>query len=397
MSAVGRALGVVWRPVWARLLLVALAVAAVVVGGTLLPARPLPQPAPVPVAGVSRLVCPVPADETASVRAGVPGGEASLLELQTLDQAPLESTVTDGVLTADVDGTALLTARDEASGQVVATTTRAAAEGEDPGLSQVACRGAGSGQWLVGLREGGDARAAVVLTNPDDRQAVVNLELHDETGLLAAPGSRDIAVPGRRSVVVELGPLVRPTGALAVQVETTTGRVTAVGRQRGYTDSRPRSSEWLDPGAQPATSQVLPALPGGDGARRLVLFNPGDRRAQVGVEALGDGPYVPAGVQGQVDVPPAGTAVVELDEGFSDEATALRLTASQPVAATVEAEDPDGDLALVPARDPLTGTAAGVVGTVPDAEGELVLANAGAEPARVRISGPGAAPEELEV
>ncbi|MVA76719.1 hypothetical protein GC722_11895 [Auraticoccus sp. F435] len=384
----------------ALLVLAALLGVLVVVGtGAVLPARTVPAPAAVPVSGTSQLVCPVPQDQRATLSAVAPGAQPSELQVTGLDGVPVADPSTeDGVLRADLTGTSLLVAAEEAAGSVAGVVTRSAADGSDPGLSQLGCAPAGSGAWLVGLRSGEDEQAAVVLTNPDQRQAVVNLTLHDEDGQQPAQGSRDLVVPARSTLTVELGPLLTATGGVAVQVQTTTGRVAAVGRQRLYRDDTARSSEWVAPGRDPAATVVLPGVPGGEGARRLVLFNPGERRAQVSVEALGSGaPFVPAGVDGEVDVPARGTATVELDEGFSTDATTLRLRGSQPVAASLLAEDPDGDLAVVTSTAALEGAAVGVA-EVEGAQGRLVLANPGGEPARARVLPlAGAGGQEVEV
>lgn len=350
--------------------------------GVVLPAGSVPGRAPVAVTGTTRLVCPVPEGEEADLVLTAAAGTQGL-GLTTLDGAPVPTEEVDGVLTARLPGTSVLTAEGETAGSLAGVVTRAGG-GADPGLSQVLCQPAGGTRWLVGLRGGEDQQAAVVLTNPDERQAVVDLTLADEEGLRQVPGSQDLVVAAGSTVVVDLGPLLVPTGAMSVQVQTTTGRVAALGRQRSTRDGTTTSSEWVAPTSAPATSVLLPGVPGGEGARRLVLANPGERRAQVRVEALGaSAPFVPAGVAGEVDVAPGGTATVTLDEGFSEDATALRVSGSQPVAATLLAETPAGDLAAVPAAAPVVDSAVGVAPA--DRDALLVLSSAGDVPAVVQV------------
>lgn len=382
-----RATGTAAGPVAAGVALVA--VLALLGLGAVLPSQSVPEPAPVQVAGSSRLVCPVPEGEGATLAVAVPDASTDEVRVETLTGDPVEGLAAGaGVLSGAVEATVVLRAEGETARTLAGVVSRTTTSGADPGLSQLGCQPAASGRWLVGLSAAEDQPAAVVLTNPDDSQAVVNLSVHDEEGLRQVPGSREITVAPRSTQVVELGPLVTPTGTMAVQVQATTGRVVALGRQRSFADARPLATEWLTGSADPAEVQVLPGVPGGDGVRRLVLLNPGERRAQVQVEALGSaGAFVPAGSPAEVDVAPGGTATVELDDGFSEQGTALRVSASQPVTATLQATDADGDLAFAPATAAIEQSALGVAAAQGQQDdGQLVLSNPGAESARVLVS-----------
>lgn len=373
-------------------------VAALLGVGAVLPTTEVPVSAPVEVAGGVQLICPVPTEVEGELSVlGVPAGE---VEAETLAGDPVELTDDAGALTATVDQTVVLRAEGVAAGALGGVVTRAADSGTDPGLDQVGCRAAGASAWLVGLRTGEDQQATVQLTNPDDRQAVVNLGLRDEDGLRQVPGSRDLVVPARSTLEVDLGPLLEATGTIGVQVQTTTGRVAASGRQRVFADGTVVSSESVPSTTAPQPSVLLPGVPGGDGARELVVLNPGDLRAAVEVDALGpEGAYVPAGVDGPLDVPAGGTATISLDEGFSDDPTTLRLRSDQPVTGVVLTTDGDDDPAAVPATDPLVATGAGSIGAgsgVAGEDGSLVLANPGPDPATVVVTDlTGASPQEL--
>jgi hypothetical protein len=255
-------------------------------------------------------------------------------------------------------------------------------EGSGASLSAAPCLGPATLHWFSGLGSTDDDRTDLILTNPDDAQAQVDLRYYGQSGRIAVPASSGRVIKGHQSVRVSLNGLVSANGPFSVQVQATEGRVTAVAkRSQGVTD-------WQIPSASPSPIVVIPGIPSDAGRRQLVVTNPGNSRATVDVQVLGfQGPYEPSGAE-SLEVAPESTATVSLEKGLGGAAGSIKLTSDVPVTGAVistsQRRGAATDLAIQSAAVPLIGSGVSALATSNNrAESELIVSNAGEADAQI--------------
>ena len=248
-------------------------------------------------------------------------------------------------------------------------------EGPGASLSAAPCLGPATLHWFSGLGATDDDRTDLILTNPDDAQAQVDLRYYGQSGRIAVPGSSGQVIKGHASIPVSLNGRVPADGPFGVQVQATEGRVTAVAkRSQGVAD-------WQIPSALPSPIVVIPGIPSDAGRRQLVVTNPGNSRAMVDVQVLGfQGPYEPSGAE-TLEVSPESTATVSLEKGLGRAAGSIKLTSNVPVTGAVistsQRRGAATDLAIQSAAVPLIGSGVSALATSNSAESELIVSNAG--------------------
>ena len=257
-----------------------------------------------------------------------------------------------------------------------------ATTGETTGLMAAPCLVPGTEHWLVGLGSTDADRTELILTNPDDAQAEVDLRFYGPKGRLVVPGSPGVVVGARETRTLLVSSLVDSPGPTAVAVRTSEGRVSVAARRLRTNDLKPAGADWQVPSGAPTTSSVIPGIPGGDGPRVLNVVNPGTQRATVRVEVLGlSGAFAPAGAD-TLEVAPESTATVELTAGLAGESGSVRLRSDQPVSgAVVTTSTRSGavpDFAVQAAQPALVRQGVSAVATATGGvAGELVLSNGG--------------------
>jgi hypothetical protein len=254
-------------------------------------------------------------------------------------------------------------------------------EGSGASLSAAPCLAPATLHWFSGLGATDDDRTDLILTNPDDAQAQVDLRYYGQSGRIAVPASSGRVIKGHKSVPVSLNGLVSANGPFSVQVQATEGRVTAVAkRSQGVAD-------WQIPSASPSPIVVIPGIPSDAGRRQLVVTNPGNSRATVDVQVLGfQGPYEPSGAE-SLEVAPESTATVSLEKGLGGAAGSIKLTSNVPVTGAVistsQRRGAATDLAIQSAAVPLIGSGVSALATSNSAESELIVSNAGEADAQI--------------
>lgn len=373
---------------------------AIVVGGSFLPSQVAKTAVvPAPLVGRTSTVCPV-AQRGGADKADRP--TATITAVATR-QAPDR----DGVLTGLplAGGDSVLEVKQQGFGaQVAAPDTplvlqgvgvmsiassgaivAQADSGELTGLSAAPCTPPSTSQWFVGVGAESANRTELVLSNPDDAQAEVDLRFFGSAGRVVVPGSPGLVVPAHDSRTISLESLVAQTGPLTVWVRATTGRVSAMARDLRSVGLNPAGVDWHPASVAPRRSLVVPGVPEGLGARELQIVNPDTTRAVVTVSVLGaTGPFVPVGAD-QVEVPPESTTTVALDAGLSGQGAGIALAADRPVSASVVATsaraDPSTgsaaqpDISVQPATAALGRTGVSPVAVVSGADGTLMLSN----------------------
>lgn len=353
------------------------------VGGSVVRPAAAPPPEPVPYTGRVTTVCPhLPdTDQTVALDGGTDATRAGSLSLRRLNGTEITVVRPGGQAKETVDGTTIVRGDGDLArlggAAVLATGGRSA-------LALAPCVPPSADSWLTGVRSDLDHSPTLVLTNPDDAQVSVDVRVLTSAGEKQIAGLTDVVVEKESSREVPLSALIDEADPVSIQVHASGGRVAATVVEADRRNRLPAGTDLLVPTTAPATEQIIAGIPGGSGTRELVVTNPGQRRTEVRIDALGgDGAYVPSGADA-VDVAPRSTAVVTLGEGWDQTQVSLRVRADEPVLAGFRSSS-GADLALQPAQEPLSpeplspggqGTAAlAPIAATDKQTGTLVLAN----------------------
>jgi Family of unknown function (DUF5719) len=260
-------------------------------------------------------------------------------------------------------------------------------QGSEAGLKAAPCLAPATSLWFSGLGASDADRTDLILTNPDDAQAQVDLRFYGRSGRVVVPGSPGIVIRAHESRTVSLSSLVHADGAVSVAVQASEGRVTAVAKRTQTNHLKAAGVDWQIPSASPSTVAVIPGVPGDAGARQLAVTNPNRSRASVAVQILGlQGPYAPSGAA-SLEVPPESTATVSIEEGLAEDAGSIKLTSDVPVTGAVTSTSRRGgaapDLAVQSATVPLIRTGVSALATSNIADSELIISNSGESDAQI--------------
>ncbi|WP_182380015.1 DUF5719 family protein [Nocardioides sp. WS12] len=296
------------------------------------------------------LACPAGLDGTSgpvrAVRApGVPGGKVAVRTSATpVDQgsgtsqgttkegAEVTVTVGGGVVVPASGGATVLDGRGDAAPGLVA--------GRGDRLAVPECRAPSYDEWLVGIS--GSARYATTLelVNPDDGDAVVDLELLGPAGPIDEPGLRGIQVPGHSVKRLELAKVAPMADVAAAHLTVTRGRVTATARNTRDPLGRGRvTTDFLPAHAEPATTNLILGIPERRAGPTLFLANPGADEIRVTTRLVtADASFTPAGAE-EIKVAPHSIRTVSLTSVLSGDAAkgvvGVELRSTGPVTSSV--------------------------------------------------------------
>ena len=239
--------------------------------------------------------------------------------------------------------------------------------------------------WFVGFSTGVGEHATLLLSNVDDVAATVNVGIYGDSAPPNTDAQHGLTVAPRTQLAVRLDTVAPGLSNAAAEVTATAGRVVPALRFDAQNGSIPLGVDFLSRAADASLSQTVPGIPGGDGARRVVIAAPGDVDATVSVKLVtGDGSYTPTGLD-VVDVPAGGVVSVDLDKELRGAAGAVVLSSTEPiVAGAVATLKPDksggADIAFTSAVPPLSGLAIAAGGeTGADRHTQLLLTAPGAD------------------
>ncbi len=345
------------------------------------PRTVVPDTAPTSTAVTSSLlVCPAapaPPRGRAEVTAGRASGAGPLRAGDLTVDLPA---VGSRAVTATPGTPLLLTAEGAAAPGVFAARTDLAPGGADV----VACPGPRASWWFTGAGATLGRRSDLVLTNPDDAPAVLDVRVYGAAGLLDTPGLRGLTLRAGETRRVALVDVVSLTdGAeLTVAVHATRGRVAA-----GLLDTRRAAGAegraWVAASAEPATTVRVVGVPTA-GRRTLLVTNPGPDQALVRLRVqTTSGVFVPLG-QGDLSVDPGSVTSVDVGPVLGADTAALELTSTTPVTAAVRTTGGRAGLATTPVGTALAGDAVAVLPGVTGARAAVQLA-ADADGGRVRL------------
>jgi hypothetical protein len=271
----------------------------------------------------------------------------------------------------------------QAEGSMAAASTGVvlgmASSGTQAGLMAAPCLAPSTLHWFTGIGADKADRTELILTNPDEAQAEVDLRFYGRRGRVVVPGSPGITIPGRSSRTISVSSLVQTQRPLSAVIRASSGRVTAVAQELRTNRLQPDGADYQLASTPPSTTVVIPGVPDGDGGRRLVVTNPGTVRASVTVEVLGlQGAYAPVGAEG-IELAPESSADLDLTAGLAGEFGAVKLTSDQPVTGAVisSSQRPaaQDDIAIQSAAAPLVGAGVSAVATSDIADSDLIISN----------------------
>jgi hypothetical protein len=205
--------------------------------------------------------------------------------------------------------------------------------GQGRGMASTACAPAASEFWFVGGGAIAGRQTRIVLVNPDETSAIVDVLIHGPDGLIDAPAGRGLVVKGQDRLVVRLDVLAPGVTATAVQVLARTGRVGASVDDEQQTGLATVGTDWIPQAAAPATRVYVPGIVSGDGARVLSVVAPGEDDAIVNIRVIAaDGTYAPT-ERSRVEVPADSVVTLDMSPVLDKRPATLELTADIPIVA----------------------------------------------------------------
>jgi hypothetical protein len=243
-------------------------------------------------------------------------------------------------------------------------------------LAAADCGPTAADQWFTGVGAGATHSSVLELVNPNVGRAVADITVWSQNGPLDVERLRGVTVPGGSSTRLELGELVPRRRELTVEVTTLRGQLgTVVEDTYDELGGGLRATDWLPGQAAPSLESVLLGLARGQGARTLVLGNPGasELRAEIKI-VTPRSVFSPSGVE-PVRVAPGTSQKLTLSSLLEDAtdkgAIGLVVSANGPVTTTLR-QVVDGDVSLLAPAEPVSSSTAVVV---PPGRKRLVLAD----------------------
>ncbi len=199
------------------------------------------------------------------------------------------------------------------------------------GMATAVCQGPGTDFWFVGPGQKSVADIQLYLMNTDTEAADATVGVLTDSGPIIGSSDAGIEVPPHGLVVQSLAGLAKGSQVVALNVTTSVGRVAAAVLE---TSGSGAPGAWLPAAEAPATTQVLPGLPGTPGGRELYVAVPGSGNAQIKVTAItAKGSYQPTGGSG-LDLP-GGSAVAVALPSLGGIPAAIEISSSVPVTASM--------------------------------------------------------------
>ncbi len=171
------------------------------------------------------------------------------------------------------------------------------------GLLGAPCLRARSEFWLVGGSAAVGREALLILSNPSQVDATVDLEIYTENGISNSAGLSGISVPAGKTVVLPLAAFVFRADSLAVHVLSHGGSITALIQQKAIRGLGASGADYIAPTIDSSTESVLPGIlvrgsadsnklrkkddKYSDVQQLLRVFVPGNKDAQVIFQVLG--------------------------------------------------------------------------------------------------------------
>ena len=211
------------------------------------------------------------------------------------------------------------------------------------GLASQPCLGPDTTWWFVGGGSTAGRDSDLVLVNPEETPADVEVSISGPDGIVTTPQLRGLVVEPRSRIVVKLSREAPRLPAAAWRVTVRQGRVVAALSDKLTEGFVPQGADWIPASADPATRVLIPGVIGGPGGRQLLVHAPGELAATVRVRLITTGgSFVPQAVS-EVEVPAGAVVAVDLDEALQGEDATVDLQSDVPIVAGVRQRHPGLD------------------------------------------------------
>ena len=201
------------------------------------------------------------------------------------------------------------------------------------------CTGPASSQWFVGGAADVTTRGRLIIVNSGLSDAVVDVESFTENGKQPL---RTLNVVSKNYIVIPLDSLAPGDRTLTVHVAPRSGRINAFMIDEQGKGLKTLGGDLVNPAATASKSVVIPAIPNQNAKNSpalphiLRVLSPGDVDASVTVEVMSsDGVFVPVGLTSR-SINAGIVTEFLLDPNIASNVLAVRITASEPVVASVK-------------------------------------------------------------
>jgi hypothetical protein len=203
------------------------------------------------------------------------------------------------------------------------------------GLAVASCPLPTRAAWFVGAGSTVSHSSTLLLSNPGETDAIVDVSLLTSGGLKEPVSTTGLAIEPHKVERLSLSDFAAGEGEGVIQVAASQGQVAAQVLDYWSATLAPAGTEWI-PSAQPPDTSitVTPAIADA-GSQELILGNPGDRTASVDIEVVGPNGTFPIKNFERASVSQGGVEVVPIPDSVSGETSAIRLDADQPIVASV--------------------------------------------------------------
>ncbi|MDA9912909.1 DUF5719 family protein [Candidatus Nanopelagicales bacterium] len=223
-------------------------------------------------------------------------------------------------------------------------------------LASAPCLAAGAQAWLVGGGAADGQRDRLVLINPTDSDSAVDLDFYGPTGKIEATRTDAIGVKAGETTEIALDAKVQATPVLAIRVRTTVGLVAPYITGERSDGLTPRGREVIFPSTASKRS-VIAGIPAGVGPREISLFAPSGK-ATVELQALGTDGALDIADRASVELKKGRVTTVDLAAELAGEATAVVVSSSTPVLASLLVENKEGGAAATKRKEAIAAAEA---------------------------------------
>jgi hypothetical protein len=175
----------------------------------------------------------------------------------TLDQSALASPDDTTVTPATSPVRVALPADRPAGTLFAAAQSQSVSSGDLVGLAATACGEATTDSWLSAGATTTGRTSFVILSNPGDVPATVDLSIFGSKGAITAPGAQNLSVAARSVHIVSLAGLAPDEVSPVIHVVSTVGAVYAAVQQSVVRGLTPGGVEVAGPTTAPATTQTI--------------------------------------------------------------------------------------------------------------------------------------------
>lgn len=332
-------------------------------------------------------------------------GDASLVS-GSPDGSPREDSLTASV--GDGPSVFRLSPTGDAPAAVAAAQSASVAAEDLSGFAAAACTSPQFESWLVGGATTTGSADLVVLSNPGDVPATVQLAVYASAGEIAPPGGRDVVVAAGAQIELPLAGLTLGELAPVVRVQAQGAAVVATLQSSRTQTLLPVGLDVTGPTSAPADRQMIVGLvtpsPGEGAASNVAtasvrLLAP-SQAVTATIRVVATGTAQPAGAP--VEVPLSAGVPLEIDlPGLAAGTYTVEVTASAPVVAagwSATAADGTRDNAWIAASPALDEPTYVAVAPAPDGASSALRVAADDEPAQVTLTPlDGGAPIEISL